>query len=399
MIIHLPQIFPSYQHLEQLFSLYQQANSCVRLVGGCVRDAILNIPAGDIDLATPLLPVDGLSLLKKRGIAVKTYGLSHGTITAILGGKSYEITTLRTDDKTFGRHAEVSFRANWEEDANRRDFTLNALYADTNGTVYDYVGGTQDALTGTIRFVGSPSKRICEDYLRILRLFRFYVFYGKQPLESLILDACSDHKKGLKQLSGERIKKEIYHLLKHSEPYETLALMNSCDLLNHLNFGIYDHSKTYYLKELEFLSSIQLPPFYRLLCFFPDLPHYFKFFHPTREEQKIIELSYNLTPLDFQNQSTLKNLCYRYGCDFMHKLCSVVFARHQRAPSSCLDILLLISSLTFPVFPLKGEDLLSTQKEGIKIGIILKKCFEWWVLQFPFPSKEDCLYWIKKNSP
>ena len=150
-----------------------------RFVGGAVRNAILGEEVADIDIATTLLPKDVMQRLQKAGFGAVPTGIEHGTITAVVRGRPFEVTTLRRDVSTDGRRATVAFTTDWAEDAARRDFTMNALYASANGEIFDYVGGLADLRARRVRFVGEPRTRIREDYLRILRLFRFHAWYGK----------------------------------------------------------------------------------------------------------------------------------------------------------------------------------------------------------------------------
>ncbi|MCB1559266.1 MAG: CCA tRNA nucleotidyltransferase, partial [Alphaproteobacteria bacterium] len=186
----------------------------VRFVGGCVRNALLGEVIGDIDLATSLPPQNVTERLLKNGIKSIPTGIQHGTVTAVINGKSYEITTLRIDMDTDGRHASVTFSADWQEDAKRRDFTMNALYADMDGHVYDPLGsGISDLKQRKVKFVGDPYLRIKEDYLRILRFFRFHTQYGKGRINAKGYRACLDLKDGLKSLSKERVTQELSKIL------------------------------------------------------------------------------------------------------------------------------------------------------------------------------------------
>ena len=153
----------------------------VRFVGGCVRDALLGRESTDIDIGTPDPPERVLALLESAGIEIRTVprGIEHGTVTALAGGERYEITTLRRDERTDGRHAEVAFSDDWQEDAARRDFTINAMSATPDGALHDYFGGREDLEAGLVRFVGDPATRIAEDHLRLLRFFRFHAWYGR----------------------------------------------------------------------------------------------------------------------------------------------------------------------------------------------------------------------------
>src|SRR6201996_6519457 len=205
-----------------------------KFVGGAVRNALLNKPVADIDIATPLLPDDVVARLKKAGLGAVPTGIEHGTVTAVVNGKPLEITTLRRDVSTDGRRATVAFTTDWAEDAQRRDFTMNALYADADGEILDTVGGIADLQAGHVRFVGDPITRIKEDYLRILRLFRFHAWYGKGELDDAALKASAAEKAGLAQLSGERIQKEMLKLLAAENPAPVLRVMAASGILGEI---------------------------------------------------------------------------------------------------------------------------------------------------------------------
>ncbi|MFT4328118.1 MAG: CCA tRNA nucleotidyltransferase [Wolbachia pipientis] len=202
-----------------------------RLVGGCVRDSILQREIHDIDLATNLLPNQAVKALKLRNIKTIPTGLKHGTITAILNKRSFEITTLRHDVKCDGRHAKVEFTDDWQADSSRRDFTFNALYADKHGHIYDYFGGIQDLKARKLNFIGNAEDRIKEDYLRILRAFRFHAKICIGDLSDEILDVCKKHSHMIQNLSGERIREEIFKLLECDNPAPTLKSMQKSDVL------------------------------------------------------------------------------------------------------------------------------------------------------------------------
>ena len=193
--------------------------SCCRWVGGAVRDTLLGLPIKDIDMATTLLPDAVMARLVAAGIRVQPTGIAHGTVTAILPGGPVEITTLRRDVTTDGRHATVAFSTDWHEDASRRDFTINALYADPrNGAIDDYFGGRADLAARRVRFIGDARARIREDYLRILRYFRFQARFGSTPADAEAEAACAELAPGLKGLSRERVAWELIHLLSHPDP-------------------------------------------------------------------------------------------------------------------------------------------------------------------------------------
>ena len=206
---------------------------CVRFVGGCVRNSLMGQGVDDIDLATRLKPEASMAALKAAGLKVIPTGIAHGTVTAVSKGAPYEITTLRRDVTTDGRNATVAFTEDWAEDASRRDFRLNALYADPSGTVFDPTGeGVADAREGRIVFVGDPPTRIREDYLRILRFFRFFAWYGRGEPDAAGLEACAALAEGMSRLSAERVSKELLKLLKAPDPRAAVRAMQASGVLS-----------------------------------------------------------------------------------------------------------------------------------------------------------------------
>ncbi|HEX2624881.1 MAG TPA: CCA tRNA nucleotidyltransferase, partial [Sphingomicrobium sp.] len=197
-----------------------------RFVGGVVRDALLGLPVADLDLATTLSPDEVVERLSEAGIKAIPTGIEHGTVTAVSSGTVVEVTTLRCDVSTDGRRATVAFTDDWAEDAKRRDFTINALYADPfTGHVHDDVGGTADIAARQVRFIGEPLQRIAEDHLRILRFFRFHARFGQGAPDAAGLAACSARANDLMALSRERIADELMKLLGMTDPAATVALM------------------------------------------------------------------------------------------------------------------------------------------------------------------------------
>jgi len=202
-----------------------------RFVGGCVRDAILKRPIADIDIATPLFPDEVMRRLGAARIKVVPTGLTHGTVTAVTDSRSFEITTLRRDVETFGRHATVAFTSNWEEDSRRRDFTMNALYLNSDGDIFDYQEGLPDLRAGKVRFVGVAATRIREDVLRLLRFYRFHAWYGRGAADETARAACRASTTLLSTLSGERIQAELLKLLGAPNPVPSFALMQEDGVL------------------------------------------------------------------------------------------------------------------------------------------------------------------------
>lgn len=217
-----------------LIAAFAQGGAAIRFVGGCVRDTLMQRPVGDIDAATPATPETVMALLQAAGIKVIPTGLKHGTVTAIVGARQVEITTLREDAACDGRHAEVRYTDDWERDASRRDFTMNALYLAPEGEIFDYFHGREDLTAGRLRFIGEARARIREDYLRILRFFRFYATHANPPADAEALTACREEAAGIDGLSGERIRSEMLKLLAAPDPLPTLRMMEGAGVLPHL---------------------------------------------------------------------------------------------------------------------------------------------------------------------
>ena len=214
------------------------AHGDARVAGGAVRDALLGRPVSDVDVATELAPGNVVQVLEDAGIKTVPTGIDHGTITAVVGAGAaavtYEVTTLRVDVETYGRHAKVAFTDDWGADAGRRDFTMNALYCDREGRILDPLGGYHDLIARRVRFAGDAAARIQEDYLRILRFFRFHAVFGWVEADDEGLEACTAHRGGLDGLSGERINQELFKLLPAPGAVEVIDLMAARDVLSHV---------------------------------------------------------------------------------------------------------------------------------------------------------------------
>lgn len=217
--------------LQALFEALNRDGGEVRVVGGAVRNTLLGTKVSDVDLATTHLPQDTVRLAREAGFKPVPTGIEHGTVTVVVQGQPFEVTTLRKDIETDGRHAKVAFDTDWKSDAERRDFTINALYAKADGTIVDYVGGLGDIETCTLRFIGDAEARIREDYLRILRFFRFFAWYGSGRPETDGLRASARLKDGLQQLSAERVWAEIKKLLCAPDPSRALLWMRQAGVL------------------------------------------------------------------------------------------------------------------------------------------------------------------------
>ena len=210
------------------------AGADVRFVGGCVRDAVCGRPVRDIDIATPDPPERVVELLERAGLGVVPTGIDHGTVTALSGGRFFEVTSLRIDVETDGRRARVAFTNDWVADAARRDFTINTLSSTLDGDVYDPFSGLDDLGRGLVRFVGNARERIGEDVLRLLRFFRFFAHYGRPPPDTAALAACRALAPELPRLSGERVRGEMLRILSAPEPADVIVLMRGEQVLDHV---------------------------------------------------------------------------------------------------------------------------------------------------------------------
>lgn len=214
----------------QLMALLNGEGAETRIVGGAVRNLLLGLPASDIDMGTTLRPEAVMDRAARAGLKAAPTGIEHGTVTVIASGVAFEVTTLRRDVETDGRRAVVAFSASFEEDALRRDFTINQFSLSLDGTVHDYAGGLNDLAARKIRFIGEPEARIAEDYLRILRFFRFHAAYGEGALDAAGLAACTSLKGGLARLSAERIRAELLKLLAARGAAQVMPVFVACSI-------------------------------------------------------------------------------------------------------------------------------------------------------------------------
>lgn len=241
-----------------ILAVLDGAGEEARVVGGAIRNTLLGGRPGDIDIATTALPDEVIKRIQAAGFKAVPTGIEHGTITAVAEGQPFEITTLREDVETFGRRAKVVFGRDWKRDAERRDFTMNALSATPQGVIYDYVGGLSDIAARRVRFIGNAASRISEDYLRILRFFRFHAEYGEGAPDPEGLAACIAGRAGLEQLSRERVRLELLKLLLAKHALDSLAVMADTGLLDRLLGGVPLLASLSKMIEIE--SALKLPP-------------------------------------------------------------------------------------------------------------------------------------------
>ncbi|MEI7790461.1 MAG: CCA tRNA nucleotidyltransferase [Alphaproteobacteria bacterium] len=359
-----------------------------RFVGGAVRNALLGVSVMDIDIAVPMPPTESLARLKSRGINVVETGLDHGTVTAIAGTHAFEITSLRRDVETDGRHATVAFTDDWAEDAARRDFTINAMYASANGEIFDYATGVEDLIAGKVRFMGDAKTRIAEDYLRVLRLFRFHAWYGKGEIDAEGLRAAAEAKDKLKTLSAERVQKELLRLLEAGNPAPVLRVMAATGILTELLPGALSLPRLERLTEIDADNLSARDAILRLAALLPDgdndaahaIADALKLSNAdrTRLEQA---LSGEKIPAQLAARDA-RRLLYRIG---VARFCDKVLLQWAGAPKGAgvLQFRMLLEmadSWQRPRFPLSGRDVMQAGvAEGPDVGRVLAKVEDWWV--------------------
>ncbi|ADZ69593.1 CCA tRNA nucleotidyltransferase [Polymorphum gilvum] len=226
------------QSIQQVFEALEQDGDEARAVGGAVRNTLLGVPVADVDIATTAEPATVMKRALAHGLKPVPTGIDHGTVTVVSSGIAYEVTTLREDVETFGRHAVVRFGRDWSHDARRRDFTMNALYVDRHGRIDDPIGGYEDCLARRVRFIGDAAERIREDYLRILRFFRIHAAYGVGQPDPDGLHAAIRARDGLRRLSAERVGMEVKRLVTTAGAPGVIRLMESCGILEIVTGGV-----------------------------------------------------------------------------------------------------------------------------------------------------------------
>ncbi len=356
-----------------------------RVVGGAVRDTLAGCPITEIDLATPRTPEDVGKALQAAGIRSVPTGVRHGTVTAVLEGQSFEITTLRRDVETDGRHAMVAFTDDWRADAARRDFTINAMSMTQGGEVFDYFGGVSDLRSGLVRFVGDPATRIAEDYLRILRYFRFFARYGRGNADPAALAAIRAGVPGLARLSVERVWSELARILATPDPREAVALMAEFGVLAAALPEGTDQSR------LARLVAAGAPacPILRLAALLTgdDATLANRLRMSAAERDRLAVLRHGPTAHPGDSDAALRRLLAEEPAD-------VLVDRAWLAGGAAPDWAALrarLAAMPRPVFPLEGRDVLALgETEGPRVGELLRAVRQWWLDGGCVADKEAC---------
>ena len=381
-----------------------------RFVGGCVRDAVAGRPVKDVDLATPDPPERVTALLERAGIKAVPTGLEHGTVTAVSGGRPFEVTTLRVDVETYGRRARVAYTDDWQADAARRDLTINALSCAPDGTLYDPFGGLGDLRDGRVRFIGDPRQRIREDYLRLLRFFRFHAHYGKGGPDPEGLAAATELAAEATDLSGERVRDELLKLLAADDPLPVLELMHAHGVLRSFL------PETAGLAALAGLLTVEpdddAPDSLRRLAAVlePDLnaaEAVAKRLRLSRaERERLGQLLSSGGPPDAavrvgMPETRLRVALYRLGAQAARDGLLLDWARRPEDARSKLreDLQsgLAVMAAWRPMrFPLQGRDAVALGiQPGPGLGALLAEIEAWWIAEDFQPDRQACLARLK----
>jgi tRNA nucleotidyltransferase/poly(A) polymerase len=374
--------------LSEILAVLDNAGEEARVVGGAIRNTLLGQPPGDVDIATTALPAEVMRRAERVGFKPVPTGIEHGTVTVVAEGRPFEVTTLRADIETFGRHARVVFGRDWKRDAERRDFTMNALSASRDGTIHDYVGGLADIAARRVRFIGEPAKRIAEDYLRILRFFRFHAAYGEGAPDPDALAACITARAGLDQLSRERIRMELFRLLIAKDAASILAVMTDSGLLDQVLAGV--PLVASFVKMVELEKAVELTPdavrhLGALAVFVVEDAD------RLRERLRLANVEHERLMLMAEKWRTVspqegelggRRLLYRVGCD---GFADVVLLAWARSSADIEDpfwrtLATLPARWSAPAFPLKSADFTSRGiAKGPRLGAVIAIAERAWV--------------------
>jgi poly(A) polymerase/tRNA nucleotidyltransferase (CCA-adding enzyme) len=356
-----------------------------RVVGGAVRDTLSGRPISEIDLATPRTPEDVGKALQAAGIRAVPTGVEHGTVTAVIEGRGFEITTLRRDVQTDGRHAVVAFTDDWRADAARRDFTINAMSMTRAGEVFDYFGGISDLRAGLVRFVGDPATRIAEDYLRILRYFRFFARYGSGTADPAALGAIRAGVPGLARLSVERVWSELGRILAAPDPRGSVALMAELGVLGAVLPEGTDPSRLAQLVA----AGAPADPILRLAALLTGDAAILatRLRMSAADRDRLAALQHGTVPHPGDDDAALRRLLADEPTEV---LIDRAWLAGCAAPASAV-LRTRLATTPRPVFPLEGRDVLALgEPEGPRVGALLRVVRQWWLDGGCVADQEAC---------
>lgn len=362
-----------------------------RIVGGAVRNALMGRSVAEIDIATTAVPDEVMRRARLANIKFAPTGVEHGTVTLIIDGRPYEVTTLREDVETFGRKARVVFGRDWSHDAARRDFTINALSVTADGTVYDYTGGLEDLAHRRVRFIGEAGRRIAEDYLRILRFFRIHAAYGTGPVDREGLRACIAGRAGLKQLSAERIRSEMLKLMGADGASGALREMGDGGLLLELLGGVTYHSAFDAMVAAEQQLALEPEPIRRLaalaVAVVEDADRLTERLRLSNAESaELVSMAHRWWRLVSVDENQARVALYKLGPERYVDRIMLAWAQTGGDAGRWQELATLPSRWTVPVFPLKAADFMARGLQpGPKLGAALARGEQLWI-DAGFPS-------------
>jgi poly(A) polymerase len=369
-----------------------------RVVGGAVRNALLKIPTGDIDIATTAPPDEVIRRAKAVGIKSVPTGIEHGTVTLVVDAHPFEVTTLREDTETFGRKAKVAFGRDWVTDARRRDFTINGLSVDAGGVVHDHVGGLDDIAAKRVRFIGDPNQRIAEDYLRILRFFRIHAAYGAGEPDRARYLACIAGRAGLANLSAERVRMEMLKLVVAEGAAAAIVAMADGGLLLPIFGGIAYTGPFAAMIAAERVLGLAPNPVRRLaalaVAVTEDARRVASRLRLTNAETKVLDsMGHRWWRLAGMDEATARRRLYRLGADRYRDRLMLAWARAgaDRNSDHWRELASLPARWSAPKFPLKAADFIARGiAEGPALGYVLQLAEDAW-LAAEFPLDEPAL--------
>lgn len=354
------------------------AGGDIKIVGGAVRDLILGRPVGDLDMATTLPPDAVMAALEKAAIKAVATGLSHGTVTAIVAGRPYEITTLRADIETDGRHAKVAFTNDWLTDASRRDFTINALYLDADGWLFDPFDGRHDAAAGRIRFIGDAGHRLGEDILRLLRFYRFHAGYGRGAADAAGRAACRAAAAGLSRVSGERLQAELVKLLSAAGAAAVAADMATDEIWPYLDLGGVDTDRLGHLINLERLENSD--PIRRLAALCQEPAAAAARLRLSNQQRRRLMAIGDAPPIDpGSTPKALRAALYTLGRQTVIDRLMITQATSPGTTADYQSARQFAAQWAIPELPISGADITALGvAEGAMIGQLLRAVETWW---------------------
>lgn len=381
--------------LQRVLGMLTATGGAARIAGGAVRNELMGEAVADIDIATTLPPARVIAAAAAAGLGVHPIGLAHGTVLLTIAGTPFEVTTLRVDVETDGRWAKVAFTDNWAADASRRDFTMNALYCDAEGNLYDYTGGYPDILKRKVRFVGSPAARVREDFLRILRFFRFHARYGRGAPDALGLKACVRLKSGLLKLSAERIRQELFKLLVAPRAAETLSVMAKHGILKLLIPDLGSLSAVRRMARIDAAESFEPDSLLRLATLSQDPLALRAALRLTNAEVKRLDALAQAPPVTPALRARERRaMLYHLGEQAWRDAGRLAWARARgRADDEAWRGLVEFPrGWRPPRFPVSGGDLgRRGLPSGPEIGRLLRKLEDWWIACDFQPTRQDVL--------